>query len=70
MIASSLIANLVDISRIWDEENPRKYSVIGPYFFQNEAGDTATVNGFRYRTIRDYLENELEDTDIENMWLQ
>ena len=42
--------------------------IIGPYFFQNEAGQTVTVNGVRYREmITNFLWPELEDMDVDDM---
>lgn len=45
--------------------------VIGPYFFENEAGATVTVNGLRYRAmINDFLWPELEDIDVDDVYFQ
>ncbi|XP_073828918.1 uncharacterized protein [Musca autumnalis] len=45
--------------------------IIGPYFFQNEAGQAVTVNGVNYReTITNFLCPELEDMDVDDMWFQ
>lgn len=45
--------------------------IIGPYFFQNEAGQAVTVNGARYRNmITRFFLAELEDIDVEAMWFQ
>jgi len=45
--------------------------VIGPYFFENNEGQTVTVNGERYRSmITEYFWNELEDIDVEDMSFQ
>lgn len=45
--------------------------IIGPYFFQNEAGQAVTVNGVRYREmITNFLWPELEDMDVDDMWFQ
>ena len=45
--------------------------VIGPYFFENDAGAAITVNGTRYRNmITTFLWAELEDIDTEDMWFQ
>src|SRR5215469_12205854 len=44
---------------------------IGPYFFQNDAGQAVTVNGVRYREmITNFLWPELEDMDVDDMWFQ
>jgi hypothetical protein len=45
--------------------------VIGPYFFENEAGNAVTVNGVRYRNmITEFLWPQLEGIDMEDMWFQ
>ena len=45
--------------------------VIGPYFFENEVGDTVTVNGVRYRNmITEFLWPRLDGMDLEGMWFQ
>lgn len=45
--------------------------VIGPYFFENEAGATVTVNGLRYREmINDFLWPELDGIDVDNVYFQ
>lgn len=45
--------------------------VIGPYFFENEAGQAVTVNGDRYRTmIRDFLWPHFDAMDIQQLWFQ
>lgn len=45
--------------------------IIGPYFFENEDGQTETVNGVRYRTmIRDFFWPQIEDMEIDDMWFQ
>ena len=45
--------------------------VIGPYFFENEAGATVTVNGLRYRAmITDFLWPELKDIDVDDVYFQ
>ncbi len=45
--------------------------IIGPFFFENDAGNAVTVNGERYRTmITDFLWPELDDMDVDNMWFQ
>ena len=43
-------------------------SIIGPYFFQNEAGAALIVNGERYRSmITDSFWPSLDDMDLINM---
>jgi len=45
--------------------------VIGPYFFENDAGATVTVNGERYRNmINNFLLPELQNIDIRDKWFQ
>ena len=42
--------------------------IIGPYFFENEAGAAVSVNGLRYRTmIMEFLWWELEDMDVDDV---
>lgn len=39
--------------------------IIGPYFFENEAGQAVTVNGTRYRDmIRQFFLPQLDDIDV------
>jgi hypothetical protein len=45
--------------------------VIGPYFFENDAGNAVTVNGVRYRNmITEFLWPQLDGMDMEGMWFQ
>ncbi|GFY71727.1 putative DD41D transposase [Trichonephila inaurata madagascariensis] len=45
--------------------------VIEPYFFVDDSGRHATVNGDRYRVmIIDYFWPELEYMDLDSMWFQ
>ena len=45
--------------------------VIGPYFFENEAGNAVTVNGVRYRNmITEFLWPQWDGMDMEDMWFQ
>ena len=45
--------------------------IIGPYFFENEAGQVATVNGARYRDmITQFFLSKLDNIYVTNMWLQ
>ena len=45
--------------------------IIGPYFFENEAGATVSVNVLRYRTmINRCLWPELEDMNVDDVYLQ
>ena len=43
--------------------------IIGPYFFENEAGNSVTVTGERYRAmITNFLWPELNGMDVEDIW--
>ena len=45
--------------------------IIGPYFFENEAGVAVSVNGLRYRTMIDeFVQPELEDMDLDDVYFQ
>lgn len=45
--------------------------IIGPFFFENEAGDAVTVNGERYRAmITQFFVPQLEDIALDDMWFQ
>lgn len=45
--------------------------VIGPYFFENDEGQTVTTTGPRYQSmIEECLWPELEDVDVDNTWFQ
>ena len=45
--------------------------IIGPYFFESEAGATVSVNGLRYRTmVNTFLWTELEDMDVDDVYFQ
>lgn len=45
--------------------------IIGPYFFENEAGQAVTVTGVRYREmITTFLWPELDDMNVDDMWFQ
>ena len=45
--------------------------IIGPYFFENEAGQAATVNSARYRDmITQFFLPKLDDIDVANMCFQ
>jgi hypothetical protein len=47
--------------------------VIGPYFFEDEAGRTVTVNSARYtEMLRTFLEPDLQRLDVEKqtVWFQ
>ena len=45
--------------------------IIGPYFFENEAGTAVPVNGLRYRTmINEFLWPELGDMDVDDVYFQ
>ena len=45
--------------------------IIGPYFFENDADQAATVNGVRYRDmITQFFLPKLDDINVANMWFQ
>lgn len=45
--------------------------IIGPYFFENGAGATETVNGDRYRAmITDFMMPIVRENDLEDFWFQ
>lgn len=45
--------------------------IIGPFFFENEEGETVTVNGGRYRAMLcEYLFTTIEDEDLGDIWIQ
>ena len=45
--------------------------IVGPYFFENEAGQAATVNGARYRdTITRFFLPKLDDIDAADTCFQ
>ena len=45
--------------------------IIRPFFFDNEQGETVTVNGGRYRAmLNEFLFIKTEVEDIGNIWFQ
>ena len=45
--------------------------IIGPFFFENEQGEAATVNGDRYRAmLNEFLFTKIKEEDIGNIWFQ
>lgn len=45
--------------------------IIGPFFFENDAGNSVTVNGERYRAmITNFLWPELDAMDVNDLWFQ
>lgn len=45
--------------------------VIGPYFFENDAGATVSVNGLRYRTmLTDFFWPEIDAMDVDDVYFQ
>ncbi|GFT37169.1 uncharacterized protein TNCV_1126381 [Trichonephila clavipes] len=45
--------------------------IIGPYFFKNDEGHNATVNGDRYRAmITNFFISELNNHDVQELWFQ
>ena len=62
---------MVSVKRItvWCEFWSR--DIIGPLFFENEQGETVTVNGDRYRAmLNEFLFTKIEEEDIGNIWFQ
>ena len=42
--------------------------IIGPFFFENEQGETVTVNGVRYRAmLNEFLLTKIEEKDFGNI---
>ena len=47
------------------------WGITGPYFLENEAGGSVSVNGLRYRImINEFLRTELEDMVVDDVYLQ
>ena len=45
--------------------------ITGPVFFENEQGETVTVNGARYRAVlNEFLFTKIEEKDIGDIWFQ
>lgn len=45
--------------------------VIGPYFFENAAGNALNVNGARYRKmLTEFLWPDLDHIDVQDMFFQ
>ena len=45
--------------------------IIGPFFFENEQGETVTVNGDRYRAmLNEFLFTKIEEEDIGSICFQ
>ena len=64
-LKASLSATCNFLCGFWAE------GIIGPYFFENEAGAAASVNGLSYRTmINAFSWPELEDMDVDNVYSQ
>ena len=44
---------------------------MGHFFFENEQGETVTINGDRYRAmLNEFLFTKTEEEDIGNIWFQ
>ena len=44
---------------------------IGPYFFENDEGQSISVNGERYRSrLKNFLFTEIADMNLRNIWFQ
>ena len=45
--------------------------IIGPFFFENEQGQTIAANGDRYRAmLNEFLFTKIEEEDIGNIWFE
>ena len=45
--------------------------IFGPFFLENEQGETVTVNGDRYQAmLNEFLFTKIEEEDIGNIWFQ
>ena len=45
--------------------------IIGSFFFENEQGESVTVNNDRYRAIlNEFLFTKIQEEDIGNIWFQ
>lgn len=43
--------------------------IIGPFFFENEAGNNVSVNGERYRAmLSEFFFTEIEGIDLDDLW--
>ncbi|GFT71347.1 uncharacterized protein NPIL_24301 [Nephila pilipes] len=72
--------------RIWSSENPhmivkkqmhvtiwckfRDGGIIGPYFFESEAGQVVNVHGTRYHDRTLFFLPKVDDIDVDDMWFQ
>lgn len=43
---------------------------IGPFFFENIAGQAITVNGASYRDIIQFFMPKLQEMDVDDIWFQ
>ena len=47
------------------------WSIIGPFFFENEQTEAVAVNGDHYRAmLNEFLFIKIEEKDIRNIWFQ
>jgi len=54
---------------VWCGVSAKK--IIGPYFFENEAGKAVTINGARYRAmLRDFVFPEMTENGMADFWFQ
>ena len=45
--------------------------VIGPYFFEDAAGNSVTVNGGYYREMmQNFLARQIQQLNLHSMWFQ
>ena len=45
--------------------------IIRPFFFENEQGETVTVNGERYRAmLNEFLFTKIEEENIGSIWFK
>lgn len=45
--------------------------VVGPFFFENEAGEAVTVSGVRYREmLTNFFFEQINDLDVGDIWFQ
>ena len=45
--------------------------IIGPFFFENDAGNAVTVNGERYRAmLTNFLWPKIDAMNVDDLWFQ
>ena len=80
LLIGKIIVFGVRRSHVWLAKNKRTHNVSpfstdfsqeASYFFENETGQAATVNGARYHdTITRFFLPKLDDIDVADMWFQ